>query len=59
MQRWRVPLGFLCGALFLWFARPSWLTLSAGGGVALLCMVCRAYQKKLCAGDLRPIQLYA
>lgn len=49
MQRWRVPLGFLCGALFLWFARPSWLTLSAGGGVALLGLALRAWS----AGHIR------
>jgi protein-S-isoprenylcysteine O-methyltransferase Ste14 len=49
MQRWRVPLGFLCGALFLWFARPSWLTLSAGGVVALLGLALRAWS----AGHIR------
>jgi protein-S-isoprenylcysteine O-methyltransferase Ste14 len=49
MQRWRVPLGFLCGALFLWFARPSWLTLGIGGGVALLGLAVRAWS----AGHIR------
>ena len=49
MQRWRVPLGFLCGALFLWFARPDWLTLSIGGAVALIGLGLRAWS----AGHIR------
>lgn len=49
MQRWRVPLGFLCGALFLWFARPVWTTLLVGGGVALLGLALRAWA----AGHIR------
>src|SRR5207253_870079 len=35
MQRWRVPLGFACAALFLVLARPRPLTLIIGGAVAL------------------------
>ncbi len=35
MQRWRVPLGFVCGALFLLFAKPTWSLLLIGGAVAL------------------------
>src|SRR4029453_18182991 len=31
MQRWRVPLGFLCAALFFFFARPTVWTLVGGG----------------------------
>jgi protein-S-isoprenylcysteine O-methyltransferase Ste14 len=49
MQRWRVPLGFLCGALFIWFARPNSLTLGVGGGVALVGLALRAWS----AGHIR------
>jgi protein-S-isoprenylcysteine O-methyltransferase Ste14 len=49
MQRWRVPLGFLCGALFLVFAAPRPLTLIIGGAVALLGLALRAWA----AGHIR------
>jgi protein-S-isoprenylcysteine O-methyltransferase Ste14 len=49
VQRWRVPLGFLCGALFVWFARPSPRTLLIGGAVALLGLAIRAWA----AGHIR------
>jgi protein-S-isoprenylcysteine O-methyltransferase Ste14 len=49
MQRWRVPLGFLCGALFIWFARPSLFTLSIGAGEALIGLILRAWS----AGHIR------
>ena len=49
MQRWRVPLGFLCGALFIWLARPNPLTLGIGGGVALVGLALRAWA----AGHIR------
>jgi protein-S-isoprenylcysteine O-methyltransferase Ste14 len=49
MQRWRVPLGFICGALFIIFARPSGLTLAVGGGVALCGLILRAWS----AGHIR------
>jgi protein-S-isoprenylcysteine O-methyltransferase Ste14 len=49
MQRWRVPLGFLCGALFLVFARPRPLTLAIGGAVALVGLLLRAWS----AGHIR------
>jgi protein-S-isoprenylcysteine O-methyltransferase Ste14 len=49
MQRWRVPLGFLCGALFLIFARPRPLTLGIGGAIALLGLIVRAWS----AGHIR------
>ena len=43
MQRWRVPLGFLCGAFFLVLARPNALTLAVGGPIALLGLGLRAW----------------
>ena len=43
MQRWRVPLGFLCGALFLFCARPTVWTLIVGGAVALPGLALRAW----------------
>ena len=43
MQRWRVPLGFLCAALFLLLARPRPLTLLVGGTVALCGLLLRAW----------------
>ena len=49
MQRWRVPLGFLCGALFLIFARPRYLTLAAGGAIAVIGLCLRAWA----AGHIR------
>jgi protein-S-isoprenylcysteine O-methyltransferase Ste14 len=49
MQRWRVPLGFLCGALFVLFARPRPQTLALGGIIALLGLALRAWA----AGHIR------
>jgi protein-S-isoprenylcysteine O-methyltransferase Ste14 len=49
MQRWRVPLGFLCGALFMLLARPRPLTLALGGAVAVLGLGLRAWA----AGHIR------
>jgi len=49
MQRWRVPLGFLCAALFLLLARPQPLTLIIGGVVALCGLALRAWA----AGHIR------
>src|SRR5437870_13682204 len=43
MQRWRVPLGFVCGALFFVFARPLSLTLIIGAIVALPGLALRAW----------------
>jgi protein-S-isoprenylcysteine O-methyltransferase Ste14 len=43
MQRWRVPLGFLCAALFLFFARPGGWTIMAGAIVALPGLALRAW----------------
>lgn len=49
IQRWRVPLGFLCLVPFLWFARPTLLTLLVGGLVAILGLMIRAWA----AGHIR------
>lgn len=43
MQRWRVPLGFVCAALFLLFARPRSLTLIIGAVIALPGLALRAW----------------
>ena len=43
MQRWRVPLGFACGALFLFFAKPTFGLLLIGGLVALPGLALRAW----------------
>lgn len=49
VQRWRVPLGFLFGAVFIFFARPSLPTLAIGGAVTLLGLALRAWA----AGHIR------
>ena len=49
MQRWRVPLGFLCGVLFIVLARPRPLTLAIGGIIAVLGLALRAWA----AGHIR------
>jgi protein-S-isoprenylcysteine O-methyltransferase Ste14 len=36
LARRRVPLGFLFGAIVLWFAEPTWATLIAGGVLAAI-----------------------
>lgn len=43
MQRRRVPLGFLCGVLFIVLARPRPLTLLIGGVIALCGLALRAW----------------
>jgi|SRR5262252_5626169 len=43
MQRWRVPLGFACAALFLFFAQPTAGTLIIGAVVALPGLLLRAW----------------
>ena len=49
IQRWRVPLGFLCAALFIFFARPPPSTLLAVAGVSLVGLLLRAWA----AGHIR------
>src|SRR6266853_2293893 len=43
MQRWRVPLGFLCAAIFFLLSRPRPLTLAIGGAIALPGLALRAW----------------
>jgi protein-S-isoprenylcysteine O-methyltransferase Ste14 len=43
MQRWRVPLGFACALVFLYFARPTTWTLIAGAAIALPGLFLRAW----------------
>jgi len=43
MQRWRVPLGFACAIVFLYFASPTAWTLIAGAAVALPGLLVRAW----------------
>src|SRR5713226_43478 len=43
MQRWRVPLGFACAALFVWLSQARPLTLVVGGLVALPGLALRAW----------------
>jgi protein-S-isoprenylcysteine O-methyltransferase Ste14 len=43
IQRWRVPLGFLCGAVFILLARPTPLALLAGAIVSLVGLAIRAW----------------
>ena len=49
IQRWRVPLGFACAAVFIWLARPTRLTLIAGATVSLFGLALRAWS----AGHIR------
>jgi protein-S-isoprenylcysteine O-methyltransferase Ste14 len=41
-RRIRVPLGFAFAALYIWRARPMWISLAAGGLIALLGVAIRA-----------------
>lgn len=43
LQRWRVTLGFLCGALFIALARPQKWSLVVGGAIALIGLLIRAW----------------
>jgi protein-S-isoprenylcysteine O-methyltransferase Ste14 len=43
MQRWRVPLGFVCAGLFIVLAKPDRRSLAVGGLVALLGLLLRAW----------------
>lgn len=43
IQRFRVPLGFLFAAVFLFFAKPEPLTLGIGGALAVVGLLIRAW----------------
>ena len=49
LQRWRVPLGFICGILFIVFARPRPTALLIGALVSVLGLLLRAWA----AGHIR------
>ncbi|HYN84102.1 MAG TPA: isoprenylcysteine carboxylmethyltransferase family protein [Pyrinomonadaceae bacterium] len=49
VQRWRVPLGFVCAALFIILARPAVWTLAVGAAISLLGLLLRAWA----AGHIR------
>jgi len=49
IQRWRVPLGFLCAAIFLLLAKPTPVALLVGACVSLLGLAIRAWA----AGHIR------
>ena len=49
IQRWRVPLGFVCAALFLFFAKPTPKALIIGAVLSLLGLALRAWA----AGHIR------
>jgi protein-S-isoprenylcysteine O-methyltransferase Ste14 len=43
VQRWRVPLGFACAAVFIILAKPNARSLAVGGAVALVGLAIRAW----------------
>jgi protein-S-isoprenylcysteine O-methyltransferase Ste14 len=49
IQRWRVPLGFVCAALFVVLAKPRGATLLVGGAVSIVGLALRAWA----AGHIR------
>jgi protein-S-isoprenylcysteine O-methyltransferase Ste14 len=43
IQRWRVPLGFLCAILFIFFATPTFRVLLIGAAVSVVGLAIRAW----------------
>jgi protein-S-isoprenylcysteine O-methyltransferase Ste14 len=43
IQRWRVPLGFLSAAIFIWLAKPVPVTLIVGASISLLGIALRGW----------------
>lgn len=48
-QRIRVPLGFVAAAVYLWLARPDWISIAAGAALTALGLAIRA----VASGHLR------
>jgi protein-S-isoprenylcysteine O-methyltransferase Ste14 len=42
-RRIRVPLGFICAAVFIWLAQPTWLSIVLGGILTVPGVLLRAY----------------
>lgn len=42
-RRIRVPVGFVFAALYLWLARPSWISIAGGGVIVVVGLALRAY----------------
>ncbi len=55
IQRYRVPLGFLFAAVFLYFAKPEILHLAIGGAIAVVGLLIRAWA----SGHIRKNQTLA
>ncbi len=55
IQRFRVPLGFLFAAIFLYFAKPEILFLVIGGAIAVVGLLIRAWS----SGHIRKNQMLA
>lgn len=55
IQRFRVPLGFLFAAVFLFFARPEMWSLAIGGAIAVVGLLVRAWA----SGHIRKNQTLA
>jgi len=49
IQRWRVPLGFLCAIVFFVLAKPTPLALTIGGAISLIGLALRGWA----AGHIR------
>ena len=43
VQKWRVPIGFVVGGIYLFFARPNPVTLGVGAALALVGVLIRAW----------------
>ncbi len=62
--RSRVPLGFVFAAVYLWFARPDWISLGLGFVIAMAGVLVRAagfrtHTEKCGACHYRPLCLHA